>query len=446
MAFLSNQIKSLAAPALPVPPEEYNKASFERYNNVLRLYFNEINSNLKHLMTTTNYPVQPSDGSNNSSSALSGGGSFTGTAELNYAPDVMVSCKTDAAGTLYFDFSVDGTNWETFPSGGFDVVAGVHEFHTAVKGPRHFRVRLVNGSSAQSYLRLYTYFGMFRQPNAPLNQPLGLDADAVLVRPTFPWLDISRGLVTGMSVVKKFGRAVVGTTYTPLAFGGNGVTGGIYQTPQSSAATTLRIKSGGNANDTAAGSGAREITLEGLDENFAVATETIATAGASASSATTTTFTRLYRAYVSASGTYATASAGSQAGEIIIENGSGGTNWGVIPYPTSAFPEAQSSIGAYSVPAGSTAYVFLDDITVDSGKTADVIFFHRGNADETAAPYTAMRSKSILTGITGGSTDLSGRNVPFGPFVGPCDVGFMGRVSATTGQIACEFEIFLVNE
>ena len=384
---------------------------------------------------------------NTSVTPLSGGATYTGIAEKSDYPEVAVSCKTDAAGTLYFDFSNDGTNWDTFPSSGFAVSAGIHEFHTAVKLPRWFRARLVNGSTAQTYLRLYTYFGKnFRAPNAPLNQALGLDADAILVRPTFPWLDISRGLVSGVTSIKKFGRTTVSTSYTPLCYGGIGNTGGIYNTPQSGSATTLRIKAGGNANDTAAGSGAREITLQGLDENWSEVSETLATAGASASSATTTTFTRLFRAFVSASGTYATASAGSQAAEITIENGSGGTDWAFIPYPTSAFPESQSSIGAYSVPTGYTAYVFLDNVTIDSGKTADVIFFHRGGADETAAPYTAMRSKSILTGLSVGSTDLTGRNIPFGPFVGPCDIGYMGRVSATTGSIACEFEIFLVNE
>lgn len=381
-----------------------------------------------------------SDGKNTTTTPLTGGATFTGTAELvSGFPDVGVSCKTDAAGTLYFDFSNDGTNWDTFPVNGFVITAGVHEFHTAVKLGRYFRARLVNGSGAQGYLRLYTYFGLFRTPNAPLNQPYGLDSDSIIVRPTLPWLDISRGLATGVSVVKKFGRnSAVGTTMVPLCLGG------VYQTPQSTSATTLRVKAGGSANDTAAGSGARAITLEGLDENFDLASETIATAGASASSATTTTFTRLFRAYVSASGTYATASTGSHSSDIVIENGAGGTDWATID--STDFPSAQSEIGAYSVPRNYTAYVRLDDITIDAGKTVKAVFFHRGGIDETAAPYTAMRAKSVLPGLTGGTTDLTGREVPFGPFVGPCDIGFLAKVGATTGSVACEFEIFLVNE
>lgn len=118
---------------------------------------------------------------NTSTTPLSSSATFTGTGEVNEYPDVMVSCQTDNTGTLYFDFSVDGTNWSTFPVNGFSIAANTHEFHTASKGPRYFRVRLVNDAGAQSYLRLYTYFGNFSKlPNAPLNQTIASDADAII--------------------------------------------------------------------------------------------------------------------------------------------------------------------------------------------------------------------------------------------------------------------------
>lgn len=381
---------------------------------------------------------------NTSTTPLGGAATFTGTAEQNAAPDVMVSCYSDVAGTLYFDFSVNGTDWRTFPTSGFVVSAGIHEFHTAVKGPRYFRVRYVNGSAAQSTLQLFTYYGTYRQPSAPLNQPLSLDSDAILTRPTFPWLDIARGLQSGITSIKKFGRNdSVGTSFVPISMGG------VYQTPQAASATTLRIKAGGNANDTAAGSGAREITLIGLDENFAEVTETLATAGASASSATTTTFTRLFRAYVSSSGTYASASTGSHSGDIVIENGSGGTDWLTIDTQI-GFPVGQSEVGAYSVSSGKTVYVFLRQATCDTTKKFDLIFFERRNIDETAAPYTAMRAKSVVAGVDGGVLgSYAQTNVPFGPFTGPCDIGFMGQIStggSGTVPMSVEFEIILVDE
>lgn len=52
---------------------------------------------------------------NNSTTPLTAGATFTGTAEQNNFPDVYISCVTDQAGTLYFDFSNDGTNWNVFP-------------------------------------------------------------------------------------------------------------------------------------------------------------------------------------------------------------------------------------------------------------------------------------------------------------------------------------------
>lgn len=379
---------------------------------------------------------------NSTTATLLSGVTFTGTSEQNDYPDVMASCYADVAGTLYFDFSVNGTDWRTFPTTGFSVAAGIHEFHTAVKGPRFFRARFVNGSTGQTTFQLFIYYGQFRQSNAPLNQPVGLDADSIITRATFPWLDISRGLQTGISSILKFGRNdAVGTTLVPIAFGG------VYQTPQAAAATTLRIKAGGHANDTAAGTGAREVTFEGLDENWNFVTEAVATAGALASSATTITFTRLLRFYVSASGTYSTSAAASHSGDIVAENGAGGTDWGTIDATTLVYGLSQSEIGAYSIPIGFTGYVKLRQLTVNSGKVIDLVFFSRGGADDTAAPYEANRAKSVLIGVDGGLIDnYSDTEVPYGPFQGPCDLGFMGRVGASTGDISVEFEIILVEE
>ena len=119
---------------------------------------------------------------NTTTATLPAGGTFTGTAVQNVYPDLMVSCFTDQIGTLYNDFSVDGTNFTTFPSAGFSVSANIHEFHTAVKGPRHHRTRYINGSGSQSTFRLYTYYGDFEKANAPLSQAITNDADAENVR------------------------------------------------------------------------------------------------------------------------------------------------------------------------------------------------------------------------------------------------------------------------
>ena len=118
--------------------------------------------------------------SNNSTTPLAAGDTFTGTAEQNNFPDVYISCITDQAGTLFFDFSNDGTNWNVFPPAGFTLVAGVTEAHKALKAGRYFRARVTNTSgSNQTYLRLYTYFGQFDQLTSPLNFAPSGDSDAV---------------------------------------------------------------------------------------------------------------------------------------------------------------------------------------------------------------------------------------------------------------------------
>lgn len=375
---------------------------------------------------------------NSTTTPLSGSATYTGTGELNGRSQVLVYCIADTAGTLYLQWSNDNVTYYDFPVNGIPVSANIPKYYPAVKGNRYCRVKYINGTSAQSSFNLSTYYTDESVPSvSPLNQAINLTDPSLIVRPTLPWLDTARGLLSGVEPILKFGRnTAVGTSFVPLTLGG------VYRTPQSGSATTVRIKSGGNANDTAAGSGAREVTIEGLDENFAAASEVIATAGTSASSSTTTTFTRIYRAYVSKSGTYATASAGSHSGDIVIENTAGTEDW--LTIDSSDFPKSQSEVGAYSVPAGKTAYVFLKNITLDTSKTSDIVFFTRENIDETSAPYSSMRAKSVLVGLESNSY-LTNVDVPY-VVTGPADFGFLGKVSSTTSPLAVEFEMFVIDE
>lgn len=251
---------------------------------------------------------------------------------------------------------------------------------------------------------------------------------------TKDWLiEVAKGNVPGHSIIHKFGRNVaVGTTFVPVAFGG------LYNTPQPAAATTLRVKAG-NANDTAAGTGAREITLLGLDETATEVSEAVATAGASASAATTTTFMRTPRAFVSASGTYATALAGSHAADIVIENGAGGTDW--LTIDSTSFPKGQTEIAVYSVPTGFKAYVLSALVVTDVTKTTDVLLFKRESILDAAAPYSAMRL--LFEG------QLKGAPLNFSPrspmlVTGPCDVGWMAKVTSGSAEVAVDFEILQV--
>lgn len=249
---------------------------------------------------------------------------------------------------------------------------------------------------------------------------------------TFPsGLDIMRGLAPGCSGSFRFGRnTAIGATYTPVTRSGH------YRTPQAGSATTLRLKAGGNANDTASGSGARQITLVGLDATGNVITETLATAGASASAATTKSFMRLTEAFVSASGTYASQSAGSQAGSITIENGIGGTDWAIIADGT--LGKGQAEIAVYTTPRDRAAVVQGITLSSDADKKTNIVMFKRQNILEVAAPYSPM-TMIIEFPQSSGVIEL-----PFDPplyFPPLTDFGFLASVSASTVDVSIGMEI-----
>jgi len=253
--------------------------------------------------------------------------------------------------------------------------------------------------------------------------------------PTVAGAIAASGNIDGVDIIHKFGRNdSVGTSFVPVTMSGT------YPTPLFSNATALRVKAGGNANDTAAGSGAREITLQGLDDSGVYQSVTLATAGASASSYTTVTFSRLFRYFVSASGTYASATAGSHAGTITIEDSSANV-WGLID-AGSGFPMAQSEVACYTVPAGKTAFVQETVRFTDSSKPTGIIFFRRDDADD-ETNYGVMRKVESTDAQLGQFAETHVN--PLGPFREFTDIGFMAKVGTGSASVAVNFEIILID-
>lgn len=237
------------------------------------------------------------------------------------------------------------------------------------------------------------------------------------------------------STVNKFGHNKdIGTTYEPVT------SGGVWPTPQFGSGKTLRIKAGGSADDTAAGTGARQVQIEGIEDVTGdYVTETVATAGASASSATTTVFSRILRAFVSQSGTYATSTASSHAGDIVIEASDASGDWGSIVQD--GYAHAQSQIGVYTVPAGYEAHLLAYSIEVESTKTVDFLLMQRRNIDDTSAPYDASRVVNEFIGVTDhveATLDL--------PIIFPAltDFGFMAQASQAGAKASVDMTIRLV--
>lgn len=248
------------------------------------------------------------------------------------------------------------------------------------------------------------------------------------------YLDVVAGnALSGASVIHKFGRNIaVGTTFAAVSIGG------IYRMPQVAGATTLRIKAGDVA-DTAAGSGAQSVTLEGLDATGAFIAETLATAGTSASSSTSNSFLRLTRAFVLSSGTYSLDGTGSHADDIVIENTAGTETWATID--ATDFPRSQTEIGLYTVPLGKTAYIQSIHYAVDTTKTTSLLIMQREHILETSTPYEAMRQLLVLSGVA--ASGVHEYRMPLGPFQELTDINVKARVSATTSEISVSFEILL---
>ena len=204
---------------------------------------------------------------NSTDTLLTSGSTFTGTAELNYHPDVQVYVKTDQVGTLYCEFSVDGTNWDTSLSFAYNP-SRINPPHKFSKGNRYFRVRFVNGTDGdQTYLRLQTDYGAFRQLTAPINGTLAENYDATVTRPTDYMSEVAMGKRQGRAVWNKFGYNLnVPNSATEQILAS---WGGAFDpnTDIISTAQTFTIAYN-NATDGLGTTGATQLIVSYLDENF----------------------------------------------------------------------------------------------------------------------------------------------------------------------------------
>lgn len=238
---------------------------------------------------------------------------------------------------------------------------------------------------------------------------------------------------TSSIVIHKFGAIDdVTTILTPIT------SAGVYQTPTT--LTTLEILSD-DVNDTLAGSGARTVEVIGLGIDFLEVSEIVSMNGTTAVTLSTQ-FYRVYRVKVATSGTYASSVASSQAGNITLRASGGGVTWASVDIDA-GFGLGQSEIGVYSIPAGKTGFVNFKNYDVESSKNGSLYFFVREGIDVVSAPFTPMLTKQVHRNQAGHheTTPVT----PFGPYIGPCDVGFMGKAESTTADIQVDFEIELID-
>ena len=198
-------------------------------------------------------------------------------------------------------------------------------------------------------------------------------------------VEVSRGNVPGASCVLKFGineSIDIGSTPEEIWSYGRA-----YVFP--TAAAVLRISSTSVA-DTSAGTGARIITIQGLDSNY-VEVEVDVTMNGLSNVDTTQTFIRVLRAFVKTAGT-----SEYNVGSIGIRHQGTGTPV-VAEIPATM---GQTQMAVYTIPAGKSAYLtsLSGSITKKNSGSATIELWQR----DAVSPVRKLQSSMSIS--IGGST------------------------------------------
>lgn len=180
-------------------------------------------------------------------------------------------------------------------------------------------------------------------------------------------LNVSRGKVRGAFHVIKFGENLDVDGSMETIWDG----GGLYTYLTTAAVVTVTSTDG---DDAAAGTGARTVTVEGLDSNYNQVSETLTVGGGAGS----VEFFRVFRAFVAGSG-----SSGTNEGTISIS--SGATTLAqirTVGSPTST-GLGQTFMSIYTVPAGYTGFIYQWNMST-AKSDGDIFLVKRGHNDNGA--------------------------------------------------------------
>ena len=239
------------------------------------------------------------------------------------------------------------------------------------------------------------------------------------------YFNIARGKINKATNIHKFGRnpSVGGVPETIWMHGGTYT----YLT----SASTVYV-SGADAQDSAAGTGARTVTVQGLDANYNEIEETLTVDGA----VSTKSFLRVYRAFVASAGSLQT-----NKDNVLVSTGAsgGGTvlaDIGIIGTGTT-FGLGQTQLALYTIPAGKTGYLCNWNVGIGAyNDTATATLYTRevGNG-------LIFRTRDIMD-IPGG---LHQRTYTV-PFALPEKTDIEIRAIATTGTtVSAAFDIILID-
>lgn len=244
------------------------------------------------------------------------------------------------------------------------------------------------------------------------------------------YFEVAKGNIAGHSLVHKFGTnhavpnavfEIVCSLSVPYA--------GFLAAP-----STVRIQAGGNADDSAAGPGARSITVQGLDNSLARISEDIVTNGGAASLVTSALFWRIDRAFVKDAGTYATP---VNTGDIVVEDSGGGAD--LIQIDAG---EGQTLHAHYAVADNIDAYWIGYELSADVTQAADFQFFRRANLNDASAPVSPARLIRHWDGII--SPIVREFQTPVFMVSGPADIWFEAAGGGGATKVSAAFALLLV--
>lgn len=309
---------------------------------------------------------------------------------------ISVSVRTDATGELLVDQSSDGTNWDSTLS--YDLSASINEVHRIVLLRPFFRIRIVNGLVAQTYIRGSVYANNIALLSSPLNSTIQQDADTIVVRSFAEEFTIAESKADGYSIVNKFGRNPdIDTGTLPEDIWGKG---GIYTGFPTGAPEEIEVFSS-NAGDTG------QLTFTYLASNTSTAYQT-ATVTLNGTTAVPTGITA-YRVHTAQ---YASGSAtGFNLGLITIRHRVTVANI-FLEMPIG---RSQTTNAAYTVPAGSTGYIkrlFASVIPATSGSIEGSLWIRTlGGSPRLRRPFSASDSKSFEERPYGGIPIAAGSDI-----------------------------------
>lgn len=240
-------------------------------------------------------------------------------------------------------------------------------------------------------------------------------------------IPIAAGEVNGYSNIHKFGRNpnIGGAPETVWQ------NGGLYS--YLSAVSTVYVSATDATNDNPTGTGARTVTVQGLDTDYNVVEETLSVNNTEGS----VEFIRVFRAFVATAGSLTT-----NDDIIEISTGAGGTGTvlatiGKIGTGTT-FGLGQTQLALYTIPAGKTGYLTNWQVgggTYNDSITATLL------ARELDGATVPFRTRDIMD-VPGGFHTRN-YNVPY-RFPEKTDIEV--RAIASTGSIvSSSFDIILVN-